>query len=206
MKAFFCIISLALVHPMLYPKDSTIYIKVHFLYGSRPKKAFKDSEPKWFGGKLGGHVGIEIDSAHILNFVPDGSFHYFAHPRSRHSAFALHDPESFWSIFGTPGDSAKKLTIYIPATMAQKHKLDSLSNVFATNTPYDYAFLGMRCGAAGYDVLAQLGTLNIRSLGWTKLRIFYPRKLRKKLLRLAERHGWKLEWHRGSSRRAWEKD
>ena len=76
-------------------KDSTVYLKVHFLYGSKPKKQFKNYEGKWFGGKLGGHVGVEGDSGKILNFCPDGSFHIFAHPRSRHSHFLVHDPQDF---------------------------------------------------------------------------------------------------------------
>lgn len=206
MKTFLFIISVVLVYPRLCAKDSIVYLKVHFLYGSTPKRAFRDSEPRWFGGKLGGHVGIEIDSVHILNFIPNGSFHYFAHRNSRHSAFALHDPESFWSIFGSPGDSVEKLTIYIPATISQKRLLDSLSNAYTNNSPFDYAFIGMRCGAAAYYVLSHLGIVNTLGLGRTKFSIFYPRKLRKKLIRLAVKNGWKMEHKEGSTRRKWERD
>lgn len=206
MKTYLLAISSLLAFSVLSAADSVLYIKVHFLYGSSPRRAFKASEPKWFGGRLGGHVGIEIDSAHILNFIPHGSFHYFAHPRARHSAFALHDPESFWSIFGSPGDSVQKLTIYIPATIAQKRKLDSLSEAFINSTPYDYAFIGMRCGAAGYNILAHLAIVDTMGLGQTKLSIFYPGKLRKRLIRLAIKNSWKMERHQGSSRRKWEQD
>src|ERR1700741_2237387 len=71
--------------------DSTI-IKVHFLYGSKPAKQYKDSESKWFGGKLGGHVGIEVDSNRILNFIPQGEFHWFEKKKDPHSRYAIHDP------------------------------------------------------------------------------------------------------------------
>jgi hypothetical protein len=50
-------------------QDSTA-IKIHFLYGSKPAKEYKDVEQKWFGGMYGGHAGIEIDSNQILNFLP----------------------------------------------------------------------------------------------------------------------------------------
>src|SRR3954451_1597248 len=64
-------------------QDSSV-IKVHFLYGSKPFRKYKDTEPKWFGGMLGGHVGIETDSGQILNFTPRGSFHWLAKKDSLH--------------------------------------------------------------------------------------------------------------------------
>src|SRR5688500_17978347 len=76
----------------------TVYLKVHFLYGSKPLKAFKDTEPKWFGGILGGHVGIEGDTDQILDFGPDGRFHVFAHKGNRNSSFGLRSSKSFYSI------------------------------------------------------------------------------------------------------------
>jgi hypothetical protein len=47
---------------------------VHFLYGSKPSREARDIEKKWFGGKLGGHVGIEITPDSILNFVTVDKF------------------------------------------------------------------------------------------------------------------------------------
>ncbi len=73
----FCLIS-----ALAYAGD-TAFLKVHFLYGSRPLKEYQDTEKKWFGGILGGHVGIEGDSNRIINFLPSGSFHVFKKESNR---------------------------------------------------------------------------------------------------------------------------
>ncbi|MDJ1468511.1 hypothetical protein QNI19_10730 [Cytophagaceae bacterium DM2B3-1] len=57
-------------------RDTIKFIKVHFLYGSKPKKEFKFLEKKWFGGMHGGHVSIETDSV-VTGFGPKGKFHVF---------------------------------------------------------------------------------------------------------------------------------
>lgn len=185
---------------------SQFTIKVHFLYGSTPIKKYKD-EPKWFGGKLGGHVGIESSSsAKIFNFVPSGKFHVFQHKKDKHSDFTFHDKERFYSILGGSGDSMKMAVVHIPITEKQQQQFDSLSRVYKKETPYDYAFFGMRCGAAAYDVLAQLDILPAYSYNRTWNKIFYPKKLRRKLFELAKKNDWKVERKRGSKRRNWEKD
>lgn len=179
---------------------------MHFLYGSKPLKAYKDSEPKWFGGVLGGHVGIEGDSNNILNFLPSGEFHWFAKQDERNSRFAMHSPDNFYAMFGSDPDSVKKTIIYIPITAIQKQQFDSISVAYLNQTPYDYAFIGMRCGAATYDVLGQLGILTKYNQHKTYRKIFYPKKLRKPLLEKAEQNDWTIEKHAGSISRKWEKD
>ncbi len=65
-----------LISPLAFAGD-TAFLKVHFLYGSRPlKKNTRTLKKKWFGGILGGHVGIEGDSNRIINFLPSGPFTY----------------------------------------------------------------------------------------------------------------------------------
>ena len=88
----FCFISL-----LSYSQDPT-YLKVHFLYGSKPLKKYKDTEQKWFGGVLGGHVGIEGDSDKIVNFLPSGKFHWFTKKDNNHSTYAIHSVENFYAI------------------------------------------------------------------------------------------------------------
>jgi hypothetical protein len=186
--------------------NDSLYIKVHFLYGSKPKREFKEIEKKWFGGKLGGHVGIEIDSNKIVDFVPHGDFHYIEHKDNFNSKFAIHNIESFWEIFGGSTESVKKLSILIPITLSQKLKLDSIANVYTLNQPYDYAFIGMRCGAASYDLLSQIGILTKYSHRKTYLKIFYPKKIRKRLLKKAQQNNWTTYRQEGTPRRKWEKD
>jgi hypothetical protein len=194
----------AVISPCL-AQDSQ-YIKVHFLYGSRPLKKYKSIEPKWFGGMLGGHAGVEADSGRILNFIPSGKFHVFAKKKNPHSSFAVHEPDAFYSILGGSADSVKKTIFYIPVSASQKEIFDSISAAYLQQTPYDYALFGMRCGAATYDLLAQLDILPQYAYSKTYKKIFYPRKLRKRLFRKAATHQWRIEQTAGSSRRKWERD
>jgi hypothetical protein len=187
-------------------KNDSLFIKVHFLYGSKPKKRFKATESKWFGGILGGHVGIEKDSNVVFNFVPSGSFHVFAKKKEKHSRFTTHSSDSFWTIMGSHHDSVKKLSVFIPVSAKQALLFDSLSKAYAAQTPYDYAFFGMRCGAAAYDVLAKIGVVKKFRYRKTYRKIFYPKRLRKRLIRKAKKNGWKMLKHEGSERRKWEGD
>ena len=204
-KIFILLIFLFSFAEQTFANDST-YIKVHFLYGSKPKREFKDVESKWFGGKLGGHVGIEIDSNKIIDFVPSGDFHYFAKKNDCNSRFAEHNLESFWEIFGGNSEDVKTMSIKIPISKQQKLQLDSIISVYTSQTPYDYAFIGMRCGAATYDILSQLGILQQYSYRKTYMKVFYPKKLRKPLAEKAKQNNWVLEQQAGTTNRKWEKD
>ena len=103
-------------------------------------------------------------------------------------------------------DSVKTVTVDVPITRQQKQRFDSISSVYLKQTPYDYAFLGMRCSAAAYDVLAQLGMMTRYGHVRTYLTIFYPKKLRKRLLKKAKENGWRVEHTIGSLKRKWETD
>jgi hypothetical protein len=189
----------------LFAQDSTT-IKVLFLYGSKPKKEFKDVESEWFGGILGGHVGIQLDSTTVIDFMPSGPFHKFAHQTDFSSDFVTHDPNNFFSLFGSPADSVKHMTVTIPISAAQKKDLDSIAKAYLENTPYDYAFFGMRCGAAAYDILSQIDILKQYGHKRTYMKIFYPRKLRRRLVKQATRKNWNIEKQEGAFRRKWERD
>ena len=206
MRFSFILLVLCLLIPFCSAGQDSVHIKVHFLYGSKPKKEFKDSERKWFGGKLGGHVGIEFDDDQIIDFVRSGEFHWFARKNDRHSRFALRPSSSFWGIFRPPGDSVKKASVIIPIARKDKIKLDSLIKTYAAQTPYDYAFFGMRCGSAAYDILSQLGIFKPYSVPKTSRKIFYPKKLRKRLFAKAEIHQWSVVTAPGTIRRKWERD
>ncbi len=188
-----------------FAQDSC-FIKVHFLYGSKPLRKYKDTEKKWFGGMLGGHVGIEGDTNKILNFSHVGKFRVFNEKNNRHSRFRIHNPTDFYHIFGGTTDSTKQTIVYIPVTKKQKQLFDSISNAYLKQTPYDYALFGMRCGAASYEILSQLAILPAYSATKTYTKIFYPKKLRTRLLKKANEQGWAVERHQGSLKRKWEED
>jgi len=189
-----------------YAQQDSIFLKVHFLYGSKPQKAYKKTQSKWFGGKLGGHAGVELDSNQILNFIPQGKFHLIAHKKNKHSTFATHDFEGFYSIMGGKAHDHKKLIIKILISQKQKEHFECIQKNYLAQTPYDYAFLGIRCGAATHDILGQLGILKHFSYRGTIFKIFYPKRVRKKLIRLAQKQGWQIQREEGTKGRKWERD
>jgi hypothetical protein len=112
----------------------------------------------------------------------------------------------FYGYFGGNPDSVKKTTVFIPLSKQQKMQFDSLSKAYLEKTPYDYAFLGFRCGAASYEILGQLGIVPKYSLNKTLRTIIYPRKLRKRLLKKAVENDWVIVRKQGCVKRKWEKD
>jgi hypothetical protein len=113
---------------------------------------------------------------------------------------------TFMQSLGGDPDSVKKAFVYIPVTRQQKQKFDSIATEYLKQTPYDYALLGMRCGAAAYEILGQLGILTRYSYSKTYKKIFYPKKLRKTLFKKATENGWTIVRQDGSSKRKWEQD
>ena len=154
---------------------------------------------------MGGHVGIEIDSNKIINFVHRGSFHLI-NSKQKHGTFILSSESHFNSILGGESAKVKTMTIYVPVNQKQKQQLDSICSCYLAQSPYDYALFGMRCGAASYELLAQLGILPQYSNSRTALKVFYPKILRKQLIRKAEENGWQIVRQDGSERRQWEMD
>lgn len=181
-------------------------VTVHFLYGSKPAQGFEQEESRWFGGRRGGHVGLEVQANRVLNFMPSGKFHWLSHERDRHSRFAeLTVSQTYQCLGGSKGE-LKTAAIRIPLDSVQFQLLQQIVTRYLDQTPYDYAFMGMRCAAATDEVLAQLGITKRRRFWGTVFHTFRPRALRKRLLRKAEVDGWEVLRQEGSVRRIWEKD
>jgi len=186
-------------------QDSS-WISVHFIYGSKPRKSCQN-EHKWFGGIHGGHVGIEYDTGQIIDFVPEGKFHYVGNRNACHSAYTLRSMSSFWKTFSESDSSTiKAMSIRIQISAEQRHALDSLVDTYSSNVPYDYAFLGMRCAAASYDILDEIGVMPSRSHVGTWFHNFYPKRLRIRLTKKAKMMGWEIWRKEGTDCRIWEKD
>ncbi|NEM99713.1 hypothetical protein [Pontibacter burrus] len=201
------IVVFCLLSHLALAQDST-YLEVHFLYGSRPHQNYKTVEEKWFGSILGGHVGIGANySNQILNFVRNGSFHWFPNKQKPHGNYTQHTEEAFYDHYKTSSDSIRKAIVYIPITPKQKQQFDSISAGYLTRTPYDYALTGMRCAAATYEILAQLNIVPAYSSdSKTARKILYPRKLRTRLFKLAQANNWRVEHEPGTKQRIWDKD
>lgn len=181
--------------------DTLHYIKVHFLHGSKPGKGHKGAEMKYFGGLHGGHVTIEVDSTDY-GFNPSGRFHIFPHKHKRHSAWV----SSFTAGMPVYSEGNKVTTIIIPLHTKQYTGIRKVLTTYDEKTPYDYAFFGMRCAAAVEDVLGQIGVLRDKTKFRNVCSTFYPKKLRRRLLELAEEKKWKVERQEGRKTRKWEND
>lgn len=180
----------------------SLFIKLHFVYGSKPKPGFKATEKNYFGGIHGGHVYMEIDHT-IFSFGPDrGQWHIVNRPKKVVGRYRL-DSNLVWC-----GDTGllKRTTITIPITEQQLLQVRQLKQHYLESSPYDYAFFGMRCAAAAYDVLGQAGISRKRSRVGIITTNFYPKRLRVKLLKRAKKEHWIVERQPGRVTRRWEKD
>lgn len=173
-------------------------IQLLFAYGSKP---ISDGEASWFGGLHGGHVSISYKGAYA-SFVPDGGVHVFAKKKHKQSAFIIEKDENF--AYDTV--NARYLILTIPVTKSQAHKVDSLLRQRLFEAPYDYAFFGMRCASAAYEVLSSAGIYPKYSLRKMSRKYFYPKLLRKQLLKEAHAKGWHYYYRAGRKSRKWEKD
>jgi hypothetical protein len=173
-------------------------IQLLFTYGSKP---IVDGEASWFGGLHGGHVSINYKGAYA-SFVPDGGVHVFAKKKHKQSAFMIEKDDDF--VFDT--SNARYLILTIHVTKGQARKIDSILRQRLFEAPYDYAFFGMRCASAAYEVLSNAGIYPKYSLRKMKYKYFYPKLLRKKLLKEAHTKGWHCYYRAGRKSRKWEKD
>lgn len=197
-----CAIAWIMLWSPAYPQtDSMALIRVHFLYGSKPKREFKETEVKYFGGLHGGHVSIQSGDTDY-GFEPTISRIHIFPKRHKQSAFATRE------LNGQRRYSAdsKTVTFLIPVSQRQLNLLDSLHEAYCKTPPYDYAFFGMRCAAATQDLLATAGIVQRKSRVATILTSFYPKRLRKRLFKLAKANGYRMIFSEGKTTRIWEKD
>ncbi len=188
-----------LIPVLAHSQQTTDSIKLNFLYGSVPAKGHKKSEPKWFGGIKGGHVNIEANGM-ILDFKPGNPCAIFPNNKKPGGGFHLAN-SLYWDTTST-----KWISITIPVTPDQFTTLTGLFAEYAKQTPYDYAVFGMRCAAASYDVLSEVGIVKRLSLKNNIIKNFYPKLLRKRMLKWARDKNYPIMFHEGRSTRKWEKD
>lgn len=175
-------------------------IKIHFLYGSKPAKGFKQQETKWFGGILGGHVTIEINSL-VIGFAPIGKNHILPHSKETHASFQKENLTEW--VKDTSG--LKYTSVEIPVTdSAYAIILETIKN-YSNQPPYDYAVFGMRCAAAAYDILGKAGLLKEHSRLVMVCKNFYPKPFRRRILKLALQNNYTITSHDGRKSRKWER-
>lgn len=139
----------------------------------------------------------------IFSFGPHkGKWHIFGHKHRVVGCYRL-DSNLVWC-----GDTGRlKITsISIPVTESQVQEFKTLEQHYLKASPYDYAFFGMRCAAAAYDILSSTGICRKRSRAGMIAGNFYPKRLRLKLLKQARQQHWQVERQQGRPSRRWEKD
>jgi hypothetical protein len=181
--------------------DSSYMMKIHFLYGSSPLHKHRKTEKKEFGGLHGGHVTIQAGGRDI-GFERWQGFHVFPRRRNMKAAFLQRSADTVM----VKNRESRTLTIYIPLSHAQFDTLMAISGTYCAKAPYDYAFFGMRCAAATQDILARLGLMKKRSRRGHIVTAFYPKRLRKRLIRMAGKNGYAMQRTEGRSTRRWERD
>jgi hypothetical protein len=177
------------------------YITIHFLYGSKPARGYKATEPKLFGGIHGGHVSMQVDSS-IFSFVPKYGWHIIARHHKIEGGY-LEENATAWA---TDTADKKYTSIRIPVSDSQFKVLTTIEKCYLDTSPYDYAFFGMRCASACADVLSQLEIVKKRSNFGLIRKNFYPKRLRRKLLRYAEKNKLEVVRKEGNKSRKWERD
>ena len=212
--------------PHSAPPDLPSTIRILCLYGSVPAKGYWKIEPLHgphniinYTAKLhGGHVGIQYAPAKVLSFQPltygglAASGHFIPNFRKHNfnSCFRIVTVNHIWNCLGNYYnniDSLRRAIFVIPITPTQRRILDSLAARYTQQTPYDYAFLGMRCASSTYDVLQAAGILPKTDMTWYN--VFTTREFRYLLYQEYVRNkdkGWQLYTSKGSQSRKWEKD
>lgn len=197
-KTFLILISFLIVHNNLIAQQS---ITVHFLYGSKPANGYKHEEKKWFGGKKGGHVTIEAGDS-IIGFQPGGNCHVFGKKKNANGYFSTKQKE----VFIKDTIALKYTSIIIPLNEDGYSKIKNTLNNYLTKSPYDYAFLGMRCAAATYDILETTGMVKKRTRMGKWVTFFYPQLLRRRILKVAAENNFAVVKTKGRPSRVWEKE
>lgn len=177
--------------------DTAYIVKINFLYGSRPAKGFNQQESKLFGGIKGGHVNIEA-GGRVLDFTP-GNNPLLPNNKKPSGGFSVNS-----SVYWDADDKWK--TIIVPVSESQYKELLNIFDSVAAKTPYDYAIFGMRCAAASYDVLSKIGLFKEYSNKKNVITHFYPKLLRKKILKWADKNNYAVISNEGRSSRKWESD
>jgi hypothetical protein len=195
------ILILALVLGLTAPAQETHPLKVFFRYGSIPEIGYERIEYEETGGLHGGHVSLGLDSLEI-GFTNNGRIHIFPRKGINNGIFYWTYLEDFENQIA----GKKYITFVIPLNDSQYHRLRDTLMAYIANPPYDYAFFGMRCAAAAYDVLSQIGLFRPLSRTDNILSNFYPRLFRRKMFALARQKGYQIIRVRGRRTRIWEGD
>ena len=202
MRSLF-ILKILLACSYCFPQvDTSHFIKVNFLYGSKPIRKYRSTEPRYFGGFHGGHVSIQVNDRDYGFEPAKRPIHIFPHKKQR-AEFADTILSGGQPRYG-PGN--KTVTFIIPVSKKQVEEIENLHRCYKDACPFDYAFFGMRCASTTHEILAHTGVLKKKSRLNNIITTFYPKRLRKRMYRLAAKNNYKVIKTPGRPTRKWEGD
>lgn len=174
---------------------------IHFIYGSKPKREFRDIEEKIPGGLLGGHIFIQTGEYYYgFESVNRKNIHLF--PRKKFNSIYTKEHISSWSF---SHKHEKMMSIELTVVPGTLNKIIAAVESYHQKTPYDYAVLGIRCASSTYQILSEAGFFAFASNLKSMILVPYPSILRNKVLRIATANNYIIKTQVGSSRRIWEK-
>jgi hypothetical protein len=191
------------VHFPLAESDDKCECTLHFIHGSvaRPDCSDQRIRP---GGLWGGHVEIEVDEVfYSFNRISkERKIHIFNKKNVvDYNAIFVGLEKNDWLI---KTENDKITSIVIPISKQQKSQIQAIYKGFLEKTPYDYALFGMRCTASAHFILSEIGLFRPVSKWRTIVFSFYPKLLRRKVLKFAIRNNLKINLKEGIECRNWE--
>lgn len=178
------------------------YLVIHFLHGYIRKRHCEDPKTT-VGGLLGGHIEWEIeDTVYGFQYADRKKIHFYS--RKQPAAFGglfTRKSKANW-LKETKND--RITSIFIPLGEGQRVRLVDILEAYHRQAPYDYAFLGMRCASATFELMAEIGLLPKKSRRYYILHAFYPRQLRKRLVKWAKKNKFQVLKKEGIESRFWE--
>jgi hypothetical protein len=173
--------------------NSGLTVKIQIVSGSKPAPGQADEE-KLFGGKMGGHVVINLGAEGVLGFSNDESGgHTFAKgPSGRNSKFEHYTQEG-WAK-RTKGKQV--VTFEVNLTLDQ---VSTLKEAFEGKPNVDYSVLGYRCASYVLYALNQAGVIKESNFKIKYILAVTPGAL----IRFLQHLGYSPDVEEGDERRRW---
>jgi len=191
-------------HPIAEGVDS-FFITLHFIHASVYKKIASNLS-KEAVRLIGGHIEIQIDEyvygfeTKYKNKIP----HIISYEeRKNFNGVFLKKDFLIW-LEESKGELIT--SVKVPVTLKQKQKLIELYEKNLKETPYDYAFFGMRCASSAYQMLGTTGIVPAQESNTRYIMSsFFPRLFRKMVLSWANYNGFEVSVKEGRIDRYWER-
>jgi hypothetical protein len=167
--------------------------KVQIVSGSKPKKG-EEGEGKIFGGKLGGHVVIDLGADGVLGFSNDeyGGHFFSKRRRKRNSKFERYTSEEWQKAI----QGKQVVTFSLDITEEQRK---TIGEAFKGEPNVDYSVLGYRCASYALHALKEAGIVDEPNF---KIKYFLA-VTPGSLVRFLKKKGFLPEVQEGSKKRKW---